>query len=53
MLDPAAALARGWSITRRADGTLVRAAAGLSAGDELVTTLADGTVTSRVGEVGA
>jgi exodeoxyribonuclease VII large subunit len=51
-LDPASALARGWSITRRPDGSLVRAAAALTPGDELVTTLADGTVRSRVGEAG-
>ena len=50
VLDPAAALARGWSITRRADGTLVRSASALSPGDELITTLADGTVTSDVRE---
>jgi exodeoxyribonuclease VII large subunit len=49
--DPAVVLARGWSITRRADGSLVRSAASVSPGDELVTTLADGVVPSRVGEV--
>src|SRR5215207_414125 len=48
VLDPAAALARGWSITRRPDGTLLRDALALAPGDELVTTLADGTVVSRV-----
>ena len=47
-LDPARALARGWSITRRADGTVVRSVAGLRPGDELVTSLADGTARSRV-----
>ena len=50
--DPAPALARGWSITRRADGTLVRSTAGVAAGDELVTTLADGALTSVVREPG-
>jgi exodeoxyribonuclease VII large subunit len=49
-LDPVRTLARGWSITRRADGTLVRDAAGLHPGDALVTTLASGEVTSRVEE---
>jgi exodeoxyribonuclease VII large subunit len=49
--DPALVLARGWSITRRADGTVVRSAAAVAAGDELRTTLADGTVASRVEEV--
>lgn len=47
-LDPARTLARGWSITRTADGRLVRDAADLAAGDELVTTLASGTARSRV-----
>ena len=47
-LDPERTLARGWSITRRPDGTIVRSAADVSDGDELVTTLADGTVRSRV-----
>jgi exodeoxyribonuclease VII large subunit len=49
-LDPARTLARGWSITRRADGSLVRAAAELAAGDQLVTTFAHGQATSRVEE---
>jgi len=47
-LDPALALARGWSITRRADGRLVRTPDGLAVDDELVTTLAGGAVHSRV-----
>jgi exodeoxyribonuclease VII large subunit len=46
--DPAIALARGWSITRGADGRAVRSADGLAPGDELVTTLRDGTVRSTV-----
>jgi exodeoxyribonuclease VII large subunit len=49
--DPAVVLARGWSITRRADGSLVRSAAAVATGDELVTTLADGEVRSLVAEV--
>lgn len=47
-LDPARALARGWSITRAADGTVVRRAADLGPGDVLRTTLAEGAVTSVV-----
>jgi exodeoxyribonuclease VII large subunit len=47
-LDPARALARGWSITRTADGALVRHAASLHPGDRLVTTLVDGTAESRI-----
>lgn len=48
VLDPVRTLARGWSVTRRADGTLVRRAADLAPGDELVTSLADGSARSRV-----
>ena len=47
-VDPARALARGWSITRSADGALVRRAAEVAPGTTLRTTLADGTVTSTV-----
>ena len=47
-LDPAAALARGWSITRGVDGRAIRSAGDVSPGDVLVTTLAMGTVTSTV-----
>ncbi len=46
--DPARALARGWSITHTADGRLVRSVADTGAGVELVTTVADGQVRSRV-----
>ncbi|MEZ5377029.1 MAG: exodeoxyribonuclease VII large subunit [Acidimicrobiales bacterium] len=45
-LDPAVTLARGWSITRRADGHLVRSPADAPPGTTLVTSLADGTLTS-------
>jgi len=44
--DPALALARGWSITYRADGTLVRGAADVAAGDALISVFADGRVAS-------
>ncbi len=47
-VDPARALARGWSITRTAGGALVRSTADIAAGTELHTTLADGTVDSTV-----
>ena len=46
--DPAVALRRGWTITRRSDGALVRHAADLAPGDELVTHFADGRARSRV-----
>ncbi len=48
-LDPALVLARGWSITRQVDGSVLRAADAVI-GDVLVTTLADGTVTSTVSD---
>ena len=47
-LDPARIVARGWSITRRADGSLVRSVADVSPGDPLVTRVTGGTVTSTV-----
>ncbi len=47
-LDPARLLARGWTITHDAQGRLVRYTGEVAAGDALVTTLADGTVRSRV-----
>ena len=45
--DPQRVLARGWSITRTADGRVARVA-DLAMDAELVTTVADGRVTSRV-----
>ena len=50
--DPAAAMARGWSITRGADGRALRSVDGLSPGDVIRTTLADGTVHASVVAVG-
>jgi len=50
-LDPARALARGWSITRTPAGSVVRRSTDVGPGDTLVTTLADGTVTSTVAAV--
>ncbi len=49
-LDPERALARGWSITRTADGQVVRHPREVGAGDALVTVLAGGTVRSTVTE---
>ncbi|HVM53940.1 MAG TPA: exodeoxyribonuclease VII large subunit [Acidimicrobiales bacterium] len=46
--DPARVLARGWSLTRTADGRLVRSVADAAAGTSIVTTLADGEVRSTV-----
>jgi exodeoxyribonuclease VII large subunit len=50
--DPTRLLARGWSLTRTADGRLVRSVADATAGTELVTTLADGKVRSTVVDEG-
>ena len=47
-LDPAVILRRGWSLTRRRDGTLVRSVRDVSAGDGIVTHLADGTLDSTI-----
>ena len=47
-LDPVTTLARGWTITRRADGQLIRSISEIKAGDELVTLVADGTIRSTV-----
>ena len=47
--SPLHLLARGWSVTTRAgDPAALRSVAGLRAGDEIVTRLADGTLWSRL-----
>jgi exodeoxyribonuclease VII large subunit len=46
--DPARTLARGWSITRDAQGRVVRSPAAVGPGDHLVTTVAEGVVHSTV-----
>ena len=48
LLDPALVLARGWSITRTASGAVVRTVADAPTGTEIVTVVADGTITSTV-----
>jgi exodeoxyribonuclease VII large subunit len=52
LLDPVHTMARGWSITRTADGALVRSVTELVPGTTIVTTVADGTARSRVEEAG-
>ncbi len=47
-IDPGRALARGWSITRRADGGVVRSTGDVDPGDVVVTTVADGTIRGQV-----
>lgn len=49
--DPRRQLARGWTLTRTADGRRVRDVADVSEGDSLVTTFAGGTATSTVTRV--
>jgi exodeoxyribonuclease VII large subunit len=46
--DPGRTLARGWSITRAADGRLVRSPDDVGVGDELRTLVAGGEVRSTV-----
>lgn len=50
-VDPVRTLARGWSITCTTSGTVVRRAADISRGDTLVTTVADGTITSTATDI--
>jgi exodeoxyribonuclease VII large subunit len=50
-LDPRHLLGRGWTITRDERGDLVRQSAAVAAGETLVTTFADGSVTSVVRSV--
>jgi len=46
--DPAVLLRRGWSITRTADGDVVRTVADVAKGDTLVTEVVDGKIISNV-----
>jgi exodeoxyribonuclease VII large subunit len=48
LLDPATTLARGWSITRDAQGNIVKSINDVSLGDVLTTALANGSISSRV-----
>ena len=50
MLNPLAVLGRGYSLTRKPDGTLVRRAADIEKGEMIVTQLADGKVISTITE---
>jgi len=46
--DPRRQLARGWSLTRRPDGTIVRSVGDVEPGSGLTTVVADGTIASVV-----
>jgi exodeoxyribonuclease VII large subunit len=48
LLDPVTTMARGWSITRDADGKVVRSRTDVSPGEKITTLLADGSITSTV-----
>ena len=50
-LDPARVLARGWSVTRRDYGTVVRSVDDVASGSRLRTTVGDGAIDSTVGSV--
>jgi exodeoxyribonuclease VII large subunit len=47
-LDPVNVLARGWTITRAADGSVIRSPDHVTAGDVVTTQFASGAVRSRV-----
>jgi exodeoxyribonuclease VII large subunit len=49
--DPARALARGWSITRDAEGSLVRSTEALEPGSRTTTTVAGGAFSATVDTV--
>jgi exodeoxyribonuclease VII large subunit len=51
LLDPRELMKRGWSVTRRADGRVVRSVTDLSTSDVVVTQIFDGTVTSTVSSI--
>ena len=51
-LDPVQTMARGWSITRASDGTVVRSVAQVKAGESVTTLLADGSFDSTVEKEG-
>ena len=48
LLDPVNTMARGWSITRSSDGRTLRSVNDVGIGEEIVTTLRDGSVKSTV-----
>jgi exodeoxyribonuclease VII large subunit len=48
LLDPVTTMARGWSITRDANGNVVRSKDDVAVGQKITTLLADGSITSTV-----
>jgi exodeoxyribonuclease VII large subunit len=51
LLDPVTTMARGWSITRDSAGNVITSRTQVSTGDKVITSVADGTITSTVEEV--
>jgi exodeoxyribonuclease VII large subunit len=51
LLDPVHTLARGWSLTRTADGRVVRGPADLNIGTEIITTFATGEAHSTISAI--
>ncbi len=47
-LDPVRVLQRGWSITRRTDGRVVRSVADVAGGETITTTVGDGILVSTI-----
>ncbi len=50
-LDPVVMLARGWTMTRAADGSIIRSPESVHDGDVIATQFATGSITSRVTDV--
>jgi len=48
LLDPRELMRRGWSVTRRMDGAVVRSTSELRPSDVITTQFADGSVVSTV-----
>lgn len=51
LLDPVNLMRRGWSVTRTADGSVLRSTADARPGDVITTQVADGSLTSRIEEL--
>jgi len=52
LLDPATLLARGWSVTRGADGRVIRSVEEIRIGNVITTSFANGSAVSEVKEIG-
>lgn len=51
MLNPLAVLGRGYSLTRKSDGSVVRKAGSVEVGETMITQFADGKVVSNITEI--